>query len=535
MKIYFYSFCVFASFVNLQCFSQSLNTTNVDDNNPPYCYNPVLSHSNYGPNCHCEWEKINNINLSSYPCNTTTSIKILDEDFNEPVLDFNIWKIGAPWGSEPGPFGYAGMPFGNNLNINSGYLYMQPKVQSITQGQFHLSPDVPSKDCDFTDAYISSLMNWGYGIFEIRCKMADNPINLNHAFWLMGDCKNEIDVFETFDDINDGGFWANNPKKDHVNMCFKTTAWSSDGHCGDDGFRRCERAYRTKLPVSQTLNQWHTYTLFWDQYSLQLEVDGIPSNELITSMFKLYPYPSAKLCTDLISSQDYRKFISYPYAEDYRMNLILQLAVREKKAPPVLPTSLGSDRIMMVDYVKVWQNEVCGQIKNLCGTFDDKTMPSVEYGNKVNISPGNCGWTLLGGYGGKSLFSAVGEDEVILLPGFNAEATSVFSAYIQPCVYSARVKAPIIDSIMLPEVLENENIINVSPNPNNGIFNITFSESVYGSLKIYNSLGGIVYQEYLKETVNQKTVNLSDNKSGFYYIVLQTIEKTYSSKFIIND
>ena len=88
---------------------------------------------------------------------------------------------------------------------------------------------------------------------------------------------------------------------------------------------------------------------------------------------------------------------------------------------------------------------------------------------------------------------------------------------------------------MLPDVLENENIINVSPNPNNGIFNITISESVYGSLKIYNSLGGIVYQEYLKETVNQKTVNLSDNKSGFYYIVLQTIEKTYSSKFIIND
>ncbi len=534
MKIHIYSICVLASFLNLRSFSQSLNTTNVDDNNPPYCYSSVLSHSNYGPNCHCEWEKINNINLSSYPCNTTTSIKILDENFNEPILDFNTWKIGFPWGPQLDEYGYAGMPYGSNVYLNSGKLFLQPKMEYVTQGQFGFNWDGspnPTKNFNYTIGIITSLMKWGYGTFEIRCKMADNPVSLNHAFWLMGDCKNEIDIFETFDDKNDAGIWDNNPNHKHVNMRILTTVYSSDTHCGDAGFRRCQRDYNTKLPIGNTLNQWHIYTLSWDQYSIQLSIDGIPSNELITSMFKLYPYPSAKLCTDLIASHDYRKMISYPYADNHMLNLIIQTAVRKNKEDETLPTSLGSDRIMMVDYVKVWQNKVCGEIKNLCGIFEPNTMPNIEYGYNVNISPSNCGWLLTD----KNAFTAIGEEEVSLLPGFNTEANGIFSAYIQPCVYSARVKAPIIDSIMLPDVLENENIINVSPNPNNGIFNITISESVYGSLKIYNSLGGIVYQEYLKETVNQKTVNLSDNKSGFYYIVLQTIEKTYSSKFIIND
>ncbi len=94
------------------------------------------------------------------------------------------------------------------------------------------------------------------------------------------------------------------------------------------------------------------------------------------------------------------------------------------------------------------------------------------------------------------------------------EATSVFSSYIQPCVYSARVKEPIIDSIMLPEVLENENIINVSPNPNIGSFNITFSESVYGTLKIYNSLGVIIFEETLNEGINIKEVFLNNQNKG---------------------
>ncbi|MBI4930727.1 MAG: T9SS type A sorting domain-containing protein [Bacteroidetes bacterium] len=67
--------------------------------------------------------------------------------------------------------------------------------------------------------------------------------------------------------------------------------------------------------------------------------------------------------------------------------------------------------------------------------------------------------------------------------------------------------------------LSNNILINVFPNPNNGEF------TVYGlqfpvQLQIYNSLGQIVHEQTLNS--NLKTVNLSEAKSGIYFLQIKS-------------
>jgi beta-glucanase (GH16 family) len=535
------NFILSSSFIliGFKIFSQSTapNTTNVDDDNYLSCYQPG-DHSIYGEHCHCAWEKVNNINLQNYPCNYSTLIKVLDDEFDSNTLDFDTWKIGYPWGPEHiegDPAGYGGMPYGNNITVNNGYLYMQPKMQTLTQGQFgsyYAGPN-PIRDYSYTEAAMTSMMRWGYGKFEIRCKMADNPVNLNSAFWLFGECHNEIDVFETFDDTNEGGIYDNNPHRDHVNMRIQTTAYSAQGHCNKE---RCYRKYFTKLPVSEYLNQWHTYTLYWDEYSIQLEIDGVNTGELITSLFKIFPQPSAKLCTDLESNKDYRKMISYPYATDSRMSLILDVAVRAlKHTNASYPASLGNDRIMTVDYIKVWQQERCGQVRYVCGQFDDKYDESIVFGSQVNMSPNNCGWTLLGNSGSASYYQAIAEDEVVLLPNFNAQNGSNFSAFIKPCEYSSKMKAPTIDTLIESEGLTAMNDLSVLPNPNKGIFKVFLPKKIKGKFEIFNGIGQSVFEQNIDENLQEISVSLEQLTKGFYYLKIHSVEKDYTTKIIINE
>ncbi len=541
MNTNIFSLLIFTLIVSIRVYSQ-LNSTNINDHNPPGCYDtPPFNHSHNYPNCTGRWVKLNNIDIANYSCPNTTPIKVLEDNFDGTTLDFNTWKIGYPYGGEinnNGTKSFGGMPYSNNnLYVNNGYLYLQPKVQSVPQGllgvDYNNNP-VPSKNFDYTEPAISSWMQWGYGIFEIKCKMADNPVNLNSAFWIYGGCQNEVDVFETFDDVNEGGIFDNNANHKHVNMRLSTSVYSAVGDCG--GGHRFTRDNKTKVPYGQTLNQWHTYRMHWDQYSVQLEVDGVNMNKFFTSMFKVYPGPSARLCAELQDNHDYRKFSTYPYATDYLMYLILDVNVRGfGNDEGALPTALNNDRLMLVDYIKVWQNETCGQTKNLCGTFNNNTMRATEFGSQVNISPNNCGWLLQGNSGSLSRFTAIGENEVALLPGFNAENQTVFSAYIQPCNYSQRVsQAPIYDSILDSDIDEYHlNTLNIQPNPNKGSFTVNLPENEKGVLKVYNSLAVMVYEQNIDSDKREISVDLSTITSGFYYITIETGTKTYTSKFIV--
>lgn len=78
------------------------------------------------------------------------------------------------------------------------------------------------------------------------------------------------------------------------------------------------------------------------------------------------------------------------------------------------------------------------------------------------------------------------------------------------------------------------NDFNVFPNPNdNGILNVTFSKA--NSLKIFNSLGEIVYEENINQiTDGKKILDLTSFSNGIYFIAVSYEEKASRRKIILN-
>jgi hypothetical protein len=71
----------------------------------------------------------------------------------------------------------------------------------------------------------------------------------------------------------------------------------------------------------------------------------------------------------------------------------------------------------------------------------------------------------------------------------------------------------------------------ISPNPNNGIFTLQLKENTQGELFIYNPIGTLIYQSSI---VNQQsTIDLSSRPRGIYFLKVQSGEKIYTAKIIL--
>jgi hypothetical protein len=83
----------------------------------------------------------------------------------------------------------------------------------------------------------------------------------------------------------------------------------------------------------------------------------------------------------------------------------------------------------------------------------------------------------------------------------------------------------------IEEIVNGENNINVYPNPTDGAFTISYG-TLQPSIYIYNCLGKLVYK---KEKASQgcEQINLSAYSKGIYFIKMQSGEKSYSKKVIL--
>ena len=82
-------------------------------------------------------------------------------------------------------------------------------------------------------------------------------------------------------------------------------------------------------------------------------------------------------------------------------------------------------------------------------------------------------------------------------------------------------------------IAEEKAFIKISPNPNNGIFKILFNESTNSIIHVTDVLGNIIYN---KNFINQKEVevNLLSYTKGIYFVKVQSGDKIYTEKIILN-
>ncbi len=87
----------------------------------------------------------------------------------------------------------------------------------------------------------------------------------------------------------------------------------------------------------------------------------------------------------------------------------------------------------------------------------------------------------------------------------------------------------------LNDILSNENLINLFPNPTNGIFNLQLvSESILkGELLILNIEGKRVYEESVQLSNNEiLLIDISKQRSGTYFIYFSVENDLVFNKMI---
>jgi hypothetical protein len=75
----------------------------------------------------------------------------------------------------------------------------------------------------------------------------------------------------------------------------------------------------------------------------------------------------------------------------------------------------------------------------------------------------------------------------------------------------------------------------VYPNPNNGVFNISFESPLKQNvtIEVFNMLGNVIYTKTLSNNIGSFNVELSDISSGVYFIKLDSNEKIFYKKISI--
>jgi len=139
-------------------------------------------------------------------------------------------------------------------------------------------------------------------------------------------------------------------------------------------------------------------------------------------------------------------------------------------------------------------------------------------------------------------FTASGAGSYTWLPGNSISITfsatpfvsSVYNAIgksINTCTNVAIANVLVNPCTGLKQFIMNENIVNLFPNPTEGIINVKFNSKEERQIKIVSSLGGIVYETSISES--SEVINLSGLKKGIYFVQITDSKKMVTQKVVV--
>lgn len=363
----------------------------------------------------------NNQNCFKY---SDTFILVLEDYFNDNILDTNIWLQHFPWGHELNecPDVYF---LNDNVKIENGILKLIAKRepgyyeswQWDNNGNFYTSP----KYFKYTSGMIYSKFQFFYSKFEIRCKFPQGN-GLWPTFWLYGgNVHNEIDIFD-----NKGNF--------EYQYGIIHYSYEEKNEC---------RFHKSNIDLSQ----WHTYTCIF----LYDKIIWMIDNEIIRTLYH-FSTTDGKVfeCGNNVPSGYYNELISYPCEI---MNLISSLQIVSGEGQPDESTHFPC--IMEIDYIKVWQLKrnfkCCIPYKLYEATNKLPTKTHVENfikaGNNIGIPDINGDVIITSN---QNVTFKAGES-IDLLPGFTVEAGANFTAEIQDCNQMTNSEGEDIIIINIPD------------------------------------------------------------------------------------
>jgi beta-glucanase (GH16 family) len=221
------------------------------------------------------------------------------------------------------------IPISNNIEISNGTLKLIARKESTPIigtyiSDFSINPwTYTTESFDYSSAEIDSKYKFGYGKYEIRCKIPSGR-GFWPAFWMYGigsgDVNNEIDVFE---------FWNNSTNDHNLTVHYNGQMCLTD-YNGPD--------------YSQA---FHTYTVIWNNYKIEWYVDG-DLKRRSTKFYTILGQP-----VDCNGIQAFSHYIMDKVFPLDPMNIIVNLALQTGTYAPDNSTPFPSS--LEIDYIRYYK------------------------------------------------------------------------------------------------------------------------------------------------------------------------------------
>ncbi|MDR9398140.1 family 16 glycosylhydrolase [Salibacter sp.] len=431
--------------------------------------------------------------INNPECSNNEYLLVFEDNFDSTIVDENTWQFEYPWGrslvENPEQQYYKSQ----NVEVNNGVLSLIAKRERVVRRAIPYDPDNKIIDdgyrnkrtFDFTSGMIFSKFNFGYGKYEIRCKIPKAK-GMWPAFWLFeGPGKNEIDIFE---------FWNEHDLFGNVDFdkLARVPNFNLHHEYSKGNVYNCISDWNSDIDFSK---KFHTFTLIWKPTYIEWYIDG-QLKRRTTKYTSLSTQPI--YCDNLKDFEPYLLNKAFPKKE--YLHVIMNLAVQSNSNEPKsnsLPKSFD------VDYFKFYKQVDCQFVNNV---------------NKVNellesIEP--------------NAFNVAYTDSVELFENLKIENTKLLVVSSKRLPEGFTNSDTDINFKHYPEIcntkpkLSLEDRVSVFPNPSNGKITIQVDRQLCNSGKIYiiNPNGYSMNTIEIDEKSCEVKLDLSYLNQGVYNVL----------------
>jgi beta-glucanase (GH16 family) len=481
-------------------------------------YIPVI----YGqdlPNFKCQFGGY----ISSFKdeCNYDSYILVFEDNFDGNELDVTKWRaeIGVPRDHNFDNMKAYYLP--ENIEVNNGTLKIIAKklpVPTSMSYRYWSSPlyayVTDTSVFEYTTGEFWSRYKFGYGKFEIRCKIPKGK-GLGQAFWTYsGGPWNEIDIFE----------FQSEKTNENYNPDLLSRRHNMNIHTKNEYYKHeCHNHYTD----SDFSLEFHTFTLIWTPYKIEWYVD----DDLKRTVIHYYNQPGQVMgCNSFTDSpvlvQDLQAFPVNP------MNIVAGMIVQNGDFTPDSSTPFPS--AYEIDYIRYYKQLSCDNSNNITD-ISDIDMSSTGYNIVVGTSGSFSDNFILQS---SQQLDVVYSEEIAFKPGVEINSGGNFIARIDEniCLNSEDINSDFDDNAtsLLKNQELNEDLLNygdallydeeynnikVYPNPANEKVNIELPSDLINNCSIYimNIHGRKLYSQ---DVINDAKIeiNITNYISGMYLL-----------------
>lgn len=419
---------------------------------------------------------------------------IYENDFENGSLDTTFWyTCNDGWnhthGNEPQYY------LNENIVIENGLLYLIVKREP---GYYYNNATGSYSYFEYTSGWIQSKAEFQYGKYEIRCKIPAGQ-GLWPAFWFYGS-EGEIDVYE---------FNCQNTHKHHMTI----HNWPHNASH--------EQCHTTWISSCGFDDEFHTFSLEWDDFKLIYRVDGIVKR--VDYKF-LIPNGQAGLvdCEHFSSGL----YLRNPFFPKGPQSIRINVAISSGGFGPAPNSQTIFPASLEIDYIKIFKKNNVGKSISI-SDFDNTNHSDIYTADTIIIANSNNPIII----DADQYVVVAANKEIVINHDFVVANGGAFRA----CIFNSREDDspnPIVidnNSKQLFKLTDNHSFFNVFPNPCSNRLFISTDKDVDYAVDVYDSTGEKTFST-ASSPQNIKSIDVSKLSNGCYFVVIHNnndLNETY--------